>query len=772
MGKNNRKRKSQKKCRQKKWKKELQRKSRVSNKKPQSFAPIFQLAPNPFEGLSEAEHAEVIKEIASNSEKIYSEALGTIVDIFKKFDPTLLLSILANYGLTTGVTSDGVTPVDSDAKISQSHIEICQGLALQICPDEFQYNPAPPAVIQELWDAVTELARAHNFRDIGNNYGEESVEEKAVRTLQHWMKSNTMMVRNWGYFFQVPAIAKELYGYFDDLLLEHYGYTANNIIDLFLLLIEETEKANTARFITLSKLRKVKNKRQLVHNYHKLIGAEGELFEEFFEKIDIKSLSLKQLFMLLLSHHDLSLSQNYEFHPAQIAQKLNITIEQTTNILNNFSLEWGSLEEYETEFLYLANPVWLHPLLGLDESKYFCAFPQVFFSFIIPSLDELLVNIDTNALSDRRSEYLENKILEIINRRFPESNTVSGIKWSISGIEYETDLITFVDSHIIIVEAKSGRITDPALRGAPSRLKKHIQEILIAPNEQSQRLKDRLEELISNPDLDDDLRNKLPVDLDQIHKIIRLSVSLEDFASIQANIAQIKETGWLPENFEPCPSMNLADLETLFDFLDHPVQILHYLEGRQKLEKSLGYMGCELDLMGLYIGTLFNLGDIDNGAKLVIFDMSAPIDRYYNSKSEGIKTPKPIPQINKLFYDIMKQLEQRSTPRWTEVGVVLNNISPDDQRKLTKMVPVIKRNVKKNWGKEGHKNMIICVPPKSSSYAICYVLYCSNNANRRDEFIQGAAQSALEADHVKQCLVVAKNIDKDDLKYHFIGLLE
>ena len=108
---------------------------------------------------------------------------------------------------------------------------------------------------------------------------------------------------------------------------------------------------------------------------------------------------------------------------------------------------------------------------------------------------------------------MEEKVVEIIKRRFPESNTVSGVKWKFKGTEYETDLITFLDSHALIVEAKSGKISDPALRGAPARLKKHIEEILVAPNIQSKRLKEKLEELIDNPEMLDELRKKLPVDL-------------------------------------------------------------------------------------------------------------------------------------------------------------------------------------------------------------------------------------------------------------------
>jgi hypothetical protein len=376
------------------------------------------------------------------------------------------------------------------------------------------------------------------------------------------------------------------------------------------------------------------------------------------------------------------------------------------------------------------------------------------------------------ALSERRAKYLEEKIVQIVKRRFPESNTVSGVKWKDAEIEYETDLIAAIDSHIIIAEAKSGNISNPALRGAPARLKKHIEEILIAPNLQSKRLKNKIEEIISNQVWSDKLCYKLPTDIKNIHKIIRVSVSLEDFGSLQANVASLKETGWLPNDFDPCPTMNLADFETLFDFLEHPIQIIHYLERRQELEETIGYIGDELDLMGFYIGTLFNLGYVSPEEEFFINGMSHPLDAYYNSRDIGIDIPKPQPKISPLFSAIMEQLEKRETPRWTEIGVILNRFSPDDQRKLARMIQDLKKNVRKYGMIDGHKNMAICVPSKPSRYSIGYVLYNSNNAHRRNEFIQTAAMHGLKADHITQCLVIAKDIDKDDNAYHFIGLVE
>lgn len=118
----------------------------------------------------------------------------------------------------------------------------------------------------------------------------------------------------------------------------------------------------------------------------------------------------------------------------------------------------------------------------------------------------------------------------------------------------------------------------------------------------------------------------------------------------------------------------------------------------------------------------------------------------------------------------MEQLEKRRTPRWTEIGIILNRFSPDDQRHLAKMLKVLEKNVRKNWMIDGHENMAICIPPKASRFAIAYVMFNDKTAARRDEFIRGAADNAFKSEHVQQCLVIAKNIDRDDLSYHFIGL--
>ncbi len=757
----------------KRVKKRALRKSKQNNKKssPNTSEPVFRMVENPLANLSDEERRLLVEEMGKNSEKQFQESLTKLQEILRQYDLITLLSILSAYGLTAGLGNDGVKPSKHSNPLIQSHVETCQALALQVNTEELSVSPVTPDVVQQARDALVSIAPSFSFKRMTGKQVDAPEDQAAVVQLQEMVRSHTQMVRNWGYFSQVKIISKELYSSFDELLLEKVRFRASDVIYVFDFMVSSIEETLSVRMILLSELYRIKKPEDLVYKYYEITEQSLEDADTFIEEYSVKSVPVKSIFMMLLSHYDLRLYKNYIFYPNDIGKALGISEQSVSAILDKFSYKIGGLAGFDVEHIFLANPVWDRPVIKLDKNQYFCPIPQLFFSFVLKSLDKIIEDIDKDTLHDRRANYLEEKIEEIVKRRFPEANTVKGIKWKQGDVEYETDIITFIDSYAIVVEAKSGRITDIALRGSKDRLKRHITEILVAPNKQSKRLRNRLHKLIEDPSLDDELRKKLPINLDTIHKVLRISVTLEEFASLQANISSLKSTGWIPDDFEPCPTMNLADFETLFDILEHPVQIIHYLERRAEIEGILKYVGDELDLLGWYISTLLNFGNLhEENAELIITEMSSPLDKYYESKDQGVVLPKPKPKMSDLFAGILEQLEQRHTHRWTEIGAILHRFSPDDQNKLIRMIRVQERVVQSSWMTEEHNNVIVYGPPTSSEYALCYILYKNGNSEKRDAFIENSVKLGLEPDHVKTCLVIARNIDKNDLSYHFIGL--
>ena len=772
MSKNNRARRKRKLAQKAAQKKRRRERSKARGQR-QTLAPTFHKFPNPFDGLSDEQRQLAVEEIAKKSDEKYQEALSDLRAILQRRHPLLVLSHMSCYGLSVGVDETaGVTKLDSDFEILQFHVEFLQALSLQIEPREMSGEPFGPDVLIQAWDNVKTLCELHNFRRFSPARVALPDDEKTVALVQERIRGVTRAVRNWGYHSQVKRIARELYQPFDAQLLEAKGFSASDVLNVFEAMVTEVESRHTAHIKALAGVFRSSgtDRRRLVENYHTLIGLGKEEAKRFVEDVNVEETPLDSVRAMVIAHYDLRLPRVYTFPAAELAESVGLDEDRVSSILDEYALGWGALNGYETEHLHLSNPVWEKPLLNLGDGEYFYVLPGSFFSFVIPCMESVLSPFAA-AVSDRRAEYLESKVVEIVERQFPTSNTQRNFKWIENGTTYETDLIAFIDSFALVIECKSGKVTPPALRGAPDRLRKHIQDLLIEPNLQSSRLKTRIEFLSSNPTAADPIRQEIGYDLSKVRKVVRVSVCLEDFGTMQSSLKQLEDTGWLPTDFVPCPTMNLADFETVFDVLEHPVQILHYLIKREAIETSVNYLADELDLLGLYLTTLLNIGDVEPEVELSLTDMSAPLDAYYNSLDAGVTLTKPQPAISPLFASIFSQLEQRNPARWTEIGVALNMFSPDEQNRFTKKLVKLKKRVHRSWTTPGHENMLILIPPKASSYALAYVMFKDGNAGERRQFMEHAAATALEPDHVQTAVVIGKNIDRDPAAYDAIALI-
>jgi hypothetical protein len=743
-----------------------------NNKASQNSDVYFRHVNNPLSHLSQEQRLELVTTLAANGKEKTSELFQYFSEAFRKYDPLLMISIASSYALTVPIGKNGVASKEPTGPLNQSHIEMLQSIILRIPEDERGIDVVTPPIAQEIQEKLAELMDAFNFSRMNsaNLYLDKA--EYAVAGIQELIRSHTQTVRNWGFYSQVVSISKELYSPFDASLSQHFGFSATNAIDVFKSVILITENRLSERMAFLLDLSKIKKPYELILKYHEAIGQGKEESDRFFRDIYKKGMSNKTLFFLFLAHHDLRLPAYFLINESEVSDSVGIDPEVAQKVLSYFSHGFGDLSENKIEYSFLNNPVWEKPVIHVN-NKYFCPIPQLFFSFILQNLDKLVEQVDKDALHKRRANYLEAKIEQIVKTKFPDSQVVSGMKWTFDNILYETDLIACIDSHIIIIEAKSQTISPTALRGSSPKIKKHLEEILISPAIQSHRLEKRLNELRQENDPQDPIINALPINIKDIHKILRVSVSLEYFSSLQSNLHLFEDTGWLPEDFSGCPSMNIGDFETLFDLLDHPVQIIHYLTRRTELQNQTPMLGDELDYMGMYVKNLLNFGGQNNEeSKIFISGMSESVDLFYMSRDQGVVIPKPQPNTSLLFRKIFEKLESRKTPRWTEIGCILNRFSPVDQHKLTNEIRNLENIVHRRWQIEGHKNIIIYYPPSWSEYSLAVVLVKNENIRRSQDFIQNASFEGLKPQHVRYCLILVINIDLPDLAYHYIGLAQ
>lgn len=704
----------------------------------------------------------------------FPRRLEEVITILRSVDPLLTISMLATYGLMGSVDDNGnVSSGYKGEEFNQSHVELAQALSLRVPFAECSREFPRPDTMQQLFDLLPEVGKAFGLMRYVQLQKERSDENRAVMVIQEELRLHTQIVRNWGYLSRVAGIAKRLCAPIDDVFHATVGIRATNLIDLFAHLIRRQERLLNSRLKKLMPTFREATIAGMLDAYHKAHPHLENSTSEMLAFAEEQGITLDHMKSMLLSHSDLSLDDTHTFDAGVLASETGIDARSISSALACLSLGFGDLAESTPEHFFLTNPVWTNPVIKLAGDRYFCAMPQVFFSFAFQVLAELLEGDDaaTKQYEKRRAEFLESDIRDLFGKAFPDCEIGTGYMWREGSDEYENDLMVRVDSHLILVEAKSHSISWPALRGAPDRARKHVKEMLLDPSIQSLRLATRVTQALADKDNRESLLPRFPVSLDQVRTVLRLSVTLEDFATLQTTLHHAKKANWIPFDHPVAPCILLADLEIVFDVLESTPHKIHYIKRRADLEAHFDYKGDELDLLGFYLQSGFNVGEAEySGHHFALVTMSRPIDRYYTALEEGIVTTKPAPKMTRWWKDICAKIEARDFHQWSDIANVLLSLSLEDQEMIARKFKQIAKNVHKNWRMRGHNCAIIMIPHRKRPDALAVVAFKERDKDSRHTRMENVAGEVFESSHVERCLVIGINIDKMHYPYSLIAV--
>lgn len=720
---------------------------------------------HPFSTVPRDALLKALSETAATTAVNFPAQLRELVSLIQSVDGLQAIALLAQYGLMGSIAEDGrIRPGYKGEEFNQAHVELTQAIALQTA-DAAKLPPTPDQM-QKLFDLLPEIGRAYSRRRMIGLKEERTQDEKALGLMQEHLRLHTQTVRNWGYFDRVIRIVRDLCAPLDSLLRNSIGVSGSELIGFFEYLVREKEDRINARRALMRKVFDQKTPTAMIRTYGDLAHPNGGV-DGAIQMIEQMGLGTEEVKAMVLNHLDLSLAHDLFIDVEQGAKAIGVQEGSLRAALDRLSLSFGDLKDTDTEWFFLDNPVWERPLIKCRGDRYFCALPQAFFSFVFPIFDRLIAHDASarQAYSRRRSDYLESEIRRMFEKAFPGSEMAGGYKWKDGNEDFENDLMVLVDSHLIIVEAKSGSISWPALRGAPDRAKKHVEELLMAPSKQSLRLMERVQRAIAEPDIASSLLPAFPLSIDRVKNVLRLSVTLEDFAVVQTNLRLAREAGWTADHpLAPC--ILLADLEIVLDVLELTALKIHYLKRRAELQQSMSYHGDELDLLGLYLATGFNIGEIEfDGTHLQLLMMSKPIDEYYMALTEGVQRPKPRPKLSKRWLDICRRLESRNFYQWSDVAVVVLAFSYDEQEKMERRFKKIAKNVHKNWRQPKHECAINIIPNRHRTDALSLYAFKEREKDQRRERMENIAGQVFESEHVKRCVILAVNIDRQDYPY-------
>jgi hypothetical protein len=647
---------------------------------------------------------------AENFPKLLEEIQTTINGI----DALQAIATLSTYGLMSGITKAGVRkPLLNEERFNQSHVELLQAFALRKPENQRSHHPSLPENIQKLLEVLPDLADSFSARRLVQMEASRTQEEKAVLLLQEHLRAHTQTVRNWGYYHRVVRIIRDLVAPIDHVFSKEIGIPASALLSLFEKLVDDREARASVRMQKLSKVIAQTTVESAIRAYYEVNPQLQDTADSMITVATSRKYSLDTIRSIFLSHSELSLAEECTFNAHEAAKYIPVDPVGLKLALNKMSLAFGDLADENSEHFFLTNPVWTRPLIRLSDERYFCAIPMVFFSFAFPILEHLLKDNATSLRQyfDRRAEFLEQEVVQSLRKAFPESEYVANYQWKETTETFESDLIVRIDSHLLLVEAKSGAISWPALRGAPDRARTHALQLLLSPSQQSLRLQYRIEKVLANPQLKNELLPNLGIDIAKVRKVLRLSITLEDFAILQSNMHLFKETGWIPKEHPLAACILLADLEIVLDILELTPLKLHYIQRRAQLEDGMDYLGDEIDLLGFYLQTGFNVGSAElGGPHFILTMMSKPIDKYYMGIDDDIRLAKPRPRLTQWWRDLCMTFEKRRFHQWSEIAVVLLNFSFSEQQNIEKSLKKIAKNVFKKWREPSHLSAITVIP--------------------------------------------------------------
>jgi hypothetical protein len=443
---------------------------------------------NPLFGIPPGKRSQAFKEIGAKQAGLFVSTTAKIVELIGRTNLVHLLACLASYGIPDFMDDTGAILEKKKAKLFPAHVEMTQVVAVSVVPGSASREFASITDIQFMFETLPEWADQFHWKRLAQLEKAANETERGRLAVQEQMRSGTQMIRNWGFYAQVKRIATDVLSPLDDRFEEARGYRITDLVPIFDHMFHEAQRRLVAHWDALKQAMLAKTVPAAVIAYYESNAELNDSREEFQGLMLARRASLEMTKTMIMSHSDLRLPDCDSFEATSIAKAIGRPVASVEAALGAMSYQLGDLHNSNIEHAFMDNAIWTQPAIRMASGRYFCPPPQTFFAFPFETVLRLIESEKSlrDAYDKRRSDYLEGQTQAI----FKSASVIANFKWHSPDKtqQFETDLLVIVDSVILIIEAKSGRVSPQSRRGAPDSLREDIRDLLIEPSRQSKRL--------------------------------------------------------------------------------------------------------------------------------------------------------------------------------------------------------------------------------------------------------------------------------------------
>lgn len=611
-------------------------------------------------------HIENIKANREPFRQEINEAIREVITIVEQYNPLELLSTVAS----KNIFANPETYKESTHEGRESYVEYALSIALSVKNPGMAVHATSEAI--ERFNALI----AKIFSDVGWFFGMEAIEDedKTKHEIRYSSLMHYLLLRGDSYPTHHIDLVRRIFEPHDRFFKEKYEFSTNDVITW----LENLEGQVLAAF---------NRHGTFVAKMHEMHG----IFKRFVDEQGVDSFSSMKECMEAYNLLPEVQTKRKELEEAH--QKLDYIIfevkpndELPQRFLDLISSEFGDNTAFA---LFEKSPGWptndsiiyRKPLIS-HSGKYYCFASQIPYRNLISILEALIREKDTvyfeTTYQKARGRFLVRKALEYLGTLMPGAKIYEELYYPIINGQIkraETDGIVLFDANLFIVEGKAGSFTTPARRGALSRLKRNVTELVDEAYEQALRTRRFISETEKPRFEYENSAEALVIENKHLFKnIYFINVTLENLGHLSAHLTSLKNLNLIRGKEWPW-SVFLNDLRVISEIIETPSEFLVYLQRRLRAnDHPQFHTADELDffMYYLYEGLYFEDDKLKNLDVFRPHGFTEDLDRYYDYKAGRVSSgEKPRLKIPEAYKALIRRIETTGKQGFSEVTTVL-----------------------------------------------------------------------------------------------------